>query len=198
MALGDGRRGAVLERRWRDARADRRECIEDRRGRSGPSPQPVEQDVADVVDGGIEDVQHDRMAEVQIQERTRRLCVLPSLRVEPLECHCGVAEHLQRLHCPSCREDGRDGQIVRNVGQTVRNRRRSLATAVGRLSRFHTTGVMRDVEQETVFARLVDRHLDDGCRLATVILAGDRLEAEDAVQEGAASDMRLRASPRLS
>ncbi len=46
-------------------------------------------------------------------------------------------------------------------------------------------GVMGEDERETVFARLVDRHLDDACRLATVILAGDRMEAEDAVQEAA-------------
>lgn len=45
--------------------------------------------------------------------------------------------------------------------------------------------VMGEAEQETAFARLVDRHLDEACRLATVILGGDRMEAEDAVQEAA-------------
>ena len=47
------------------------------------------------------------------------------------------------------------------------------------------SGVMGEAERETAFARLVDRHLDDACRLATVILGGDRMEAEDAVQEAA-------------
>jgi len=42
-----------------------------------------------------------------------------------------------------------------------------------------------EMQQETAFARLIDRHLDDACRLATVIFGGDRMEAEDAVQEAA-------------
>jgi RNA polymerase sigma-70 factor, ECF subfamily len=46
-------------------------------------------------------------------------------------------------------------------------------------------GVMGEIDQGTAFARLVDRHLDEAFRLATVIFGGDRMEAEDAVQEAA-------------
>jgi RNA polymerase sigma-70 factor (ECF subfamily) len=40
-------------------------------------------------------------------------------------------------------------------------------------------------ERETAFARLADAHLDAAYRLATFILAGDRGEAEDAVNDAA-------------
>ena len=40
-------------------------------------------------------------------------------------------------------------------------------------------------DRDLAFARLAETHLDAACRLATVILGGDRAEAEDAVQDAA-------------
>ncbi len=40
-------------------------------------------------------------------------------------------------------------------------------------------------DRDLSFARLADTQLDAACRLATVVLGGDRVEAEDAVQDAA-------------
>ncbi len=40
-------------------------------------------------------------------------------------------------------------------------------------------------DRDARFTRLTDAHLDAACRLATVIFAGNRAEAEDAVQDAA-------------
>lgn len=75
-------------------------------------------------------------------------------------------------------------------GRNLPPSRTSLLVRMDRLASWETKPVgalarVSEIEQETAFARLIDRHLDDACRLATVIFGGDRMEAEDAVQEAA-------------